>query len=116
VSARSSASAIGGGGSRWLGDLHLSRARAAQADADLAAGIEGSPVARASGPSRAGCSRRAAPSWSRGAPRWRLPVNVNQLSGNGQSVIAAYSNVGYFTDPNEPYPQTGDIAYVAIRN
>lgn len=27
-------------------------------------------------------------------------------------VIASQSNAGYFTDPNEPYPKTGDIAYV----
>lgn len=27
-------------------------------------------------------------------------------------VIASQSFVGYFTDPNEPYPKTGDIAYV----
>ncbi|HEU4743178.1 MAG TPA: hypothetical protein VFS50_16395 [Meiothermus sp.] len=27
-------------------------------------------------------------------------------------VIATQNTVGYFTDPNEPYPKTGDIAYV----
>lgn len=30
----------------------------------------------------------------------------------GNAVIAAQSYAGYFTDPNEPYPQTGDLAYV----
>ena len=30
----------------------------------------------------------------------------------GNAVVVSQSFVGYFTDPNEPYPKTGDIAYV----
>ncbi|GIW34849.1 hypothetical protein [Meiothermus sp.] len=30
----------------------------------------------------------------------------------GNMVVATQNTVGYFTDPNEPYPKTGDLAYV----
>lgn len=30
----------------------------------------------------------------------------------GNAVVVSQNFVGYFTDPNEPYPKTGDIAYV----
>lgn len=30
----------------------------------------------------------------------------------GNAVITTQNTVGYFTDPNEPFPKTGDVAYV----
>ena len=32
------------------------------------------------------------------------------VTGNAVTVLQSYA--GYFTDPNEPYPRAGDLAYV----
>jgi|GEM_PF-4521681 hypothetical protein len=41
------------------------------------------------------------------------PVSVGTVCPvTGNAVIATQNTVGYFTDPNEPYPKTGDLAYI----
>ncbi|GIW24984.1 MAG: hypothetical protein KatS3mg069_1251 [Meiothermus sp.] len=41
------------------------------------------------------------------------PVSVSTACPvTGNIVLATQNTVGYFTDPNEPYPKTGDLAYV----
>jgi len=42
-----------------------------------------------------------------------VPVPVNTVCPvTGNLVISSQNTVGYFTDPNEPYPKTGDLAYI----
>jgi len=42
-----------------------------------------------------------------------VPVSVGTVCPIvGNAVISSQNTVGYFTDPNEPYPRTGDLAYV----
>lgn len=42
-----------------------------------------------------------------------VPVLVNTVCPvTGNSVTSSQNTVGYVTDPNEPYPKTGDLAYI----